>query len=335
MRFNNYFKIQVYLVILLFISGCVTDSSSSSSFGSSSFLGYGEGIKIKSFGFSSNKVYSGQPTILSFDMQNLGAKDANDIYIYLYGLSSGDNEWFDDLSRIAYTGTNAVDDDDPRILKYDSLMSPIQSLNSNGESAYISWVLDAPKYLPEGQIFKYSAGVRVCYPYETTSTSKIEVLDDEEYLARDRENKLKKHPIIIDTSAGPLNVVMTTEQPMMLTERSKLTFRVKLVDRGSGTITDNECDEAFDWEDNVLDLFALHDRITVTLDGHGCKVGLEDLYFKLSGSGSPTADFPVTCTIPRVDVPERSFDLKMKFEYNYFIDKGTDISVEGMGINNY
>ncbi len=157
------------------------------------------------------------------------------------------------------------------------------------------------------------------------------MLDEEEYLSRDREGTLKKHAIIIDTTAGPLDVVMTTDQPVLLSDNNKLTLRIKIVDRGGGTITTLNCSNAFDWEDNALDLFTLHDKINVTLDNKACNLGLKDLYFRVSGSGPPTADFPVTCNIPSLNVPMRILDLKMRFEYNYFIDRSAVVSVEGLG----
>ncbi|MCK5373532.1 MAG: hypothetical protein KAJ20_04290, partial [Candidatus Aenigmarchaeota archaeon] len=284
-----------------------------------------------SFDFSRDKTYSGQPSLLTLDMQNLGAIGIeDDIYIYLYGLSSGKNEWFDDLSDISLSGASMAAGD-PRVLIIDSLMAPIKSLDANGESAQIIWVLDAPNDLPEGQVFKYSAGARVCYPYSTTSIAKIEVLDEEEYLSRDRDGMLNRHDIKIDTTAGPLDVVMTTNQPVMLSDTGNLTLRVKIVDRGGGTITTLDCSNAFDWEDNALDLFALHDKVSVTLDNKECDLGLKDLYFRVSGSGPPTADFPVVCNVPSLNVPMRILDLKMRFEYNYFIDKSAVISVEGLG----
>lgn len=333
MSSNHNFCLYLIVGAVLLLSGCTGDTYSTGS-SSSSFSEYGNGIKIQSFGFSSDKIYSGIPSILSVEMQNLGAKDADDIYVYLYGLSRGENEWFvddeDGVVDISYSGAEMASGD-PRILIVDSLMSPVKSLDTHGESAYISWVLTAPYDLPEGQIFKYSAGVRVCYPYETTAIAKIEVLDEEEYLSRDRNGGIKKHPIVLSTTAGPLEVVMTTEQPMILKERDELTFRAKLVDRGGGTITGNDCEDAFEWENNVLDMFTLHDKITITLGSSECDLGLRELYFKIPDSGPPTADFPVTCGVPSFDTPELNLDLRMKFEYNYFIDNSAIISVEGLG----
>ena len=329
MSLSHYFKLYLIIASIVLFSGCVDPSTSGS--GTSGFSGYDTGIKVYSFDFSRDKAYSGQPSLLTLDMQNLGAIGIeDDIYIYLYGLSSGKNEWFDDLSDISLSGASMAAGD-PRVLIIDSLMAPIKSLDANGESAQIIWVLDAPNDLPEGQVFKYSAGARVCYPYSTTSIAKIEVLDEEEYLSRDRDGMLKKHTIMIDTTAGPLDVVMTTNQPVMLSDTGNLTLRVKIVDRGGGTITTLNCSNAFDWEDNALDLFALHDKVSVTLDNRECDIGLRDLYFRVSGSGPPTADFPVVCNIPSLNVPMRILDLKMRFEYNYFIDKSTVISVEGLG----
>ncbi|MCK5062406.1 MAG: hypothetical protein KAR23_00615 [Candidatus Aenigmarchaeota archaeon] len=321
------FSISLLVVLVLLLSGC-TDSTSSS--GTSGFIGYGNGIKIHSLDFSSNIVYSGHPSLLTLEMQNLGAVDAKDIYLYLYGLSRGENEWFDDLSHITYSGAEKADDD-PRVLVIDSLMAPVKSLGASGESAQVTWVLDAPKDLPEEQVFKYTAAVRVCYPYSTTSIAKVEILDEDEYLFRDRAGTLNKHPIVFDTIASPLDVAMTIDQPMMLSENDEITFRVKIIDRGGGTITTQDCSEAFDWEENVLDLFTLHDKVTVTLGNRDCDFALRDLYFRVSDSASPTADFPVTCNIHSLDVPMQILDLKMKFEYNYFIDTSTVIGVEGVG----
>ncbi|MBW6461474.1 MAG: hypothetical protein K0B07_00275 [DPANN group archaeon] len=329
MSSNSHSYIYLFVAVVLFLSGCTGDTYSTGS-SSSGFSGYGNGIKIQSFGFSSDKVYSGIPAVLSVEMQNLGAKDTENIYVYLYGLSRGENEWFNDISDIDYSGAEMASGD-PRILVIDSLMAPVKSMDSSGESAYISWVMDAPRDLPEEQVFKYSAGVRICYPYETTAVAKIEVLGKEEYLSRNSNGRLKMHPIVLSTTAGPIEVVMTTEQPMLLTEGDKLTFRAKLVDRGGGTITMNDCIGAVDWENNVLDLFTLHDKVIITLGGRDCELGLRELYFKISNSEPPTADFPVTCSVPSFDTPELSLDLAMKLDYNYFIDKSAVISVEGMG----
>ncbi len=325
---SHSFKACIIVASILLLSGCVgLFPPATGTFG---FSGYGTGIKVHSFDFSSDKVYSGQPSLLTLEMQNRGAIGVeDDIYVYLYGLSRGENEWFDDLSDISLSGARMAAGD-PRVLIVDSLMAPIKSLDAGGEYAQITWVLDAPNDLPEEQVFKYSAGTRVCYPYSTTSIAKIEVLDEEEYLYRDREGTLKRHAITIDTTAGPLDVVMTTDQPVMLSDTDELTLRVKIVDRGGGTITAEDCSDAFDWEDKALDLFTLHDKVSVTLGNRECDLGLRDLYFRVSGSGSPTADFPVTCNIPSLDVPMRILDLKMRFEYNYFIDESAVISVEGL-----
>lgn len=329
MSFSHYFKINIIIMSILLLSGCTVPSTLDS--GTSSFSGYDTGIKVHSFDFSRDKIYSGQPSLLTLDMQNLGEIGIeDDIYIYLYGLSSGKDEWFDDLSDISLSGASMAAGD-PRVLIIDSLMAPIKSLDADGESAQIVWVLDAPNDLPEGQVFKYSAGARVCYPYSTTSIAKIEVLDEEEYLSRDRDGTLKRHTVMIDTTAGPLDVVMTTDQPLMLSDTGNLTLRVKIVDSGGGTLTTLNCSNAFDWEDNALDLFALHDKVSVTLDNRECDLGLRNLYFRVSGSGPPTAEFPVVCNIPSLNVPMRILDLKMRFEYNYFIDKSAVISVEGLG----
>ncbi|NOQ55262.1 MAG: hypothetical protein GQ477_00485 [Nanohaloarchaea archaeon] len=331
---NRHFFIYLLVAVVLLLSGCIGDTYSTGS-PSTSFSGYGNGIKIQSFGFSSDKVYSGIPSVLSVEMQNLGAKDAENIYVYLYGLSRGENEWFaddeDGVVDIGYSGAEMASGD-PRILIIDSLMSPVKSINANGESAYISWMLTAPCDLPEKQVFKYSAGVRICYSYETTSIAKINVLDKEEYISRNRDGGLKRYPIVLSTTAGPIEVVMTTEQPMILSEEvDNLIFRAKLVDRGGGTITMNDCTGAVDWENNVLDLFTLHDKVTVTLGGRECDLGLRELYFKISDSAPPTADFPVTCSVPSFDDPELHLNLAIHLEYNYFIDKNAVISVEGLG----
>ncbi len=329
MGFSHSFKACIIVTFIILLSGCVVPSTSSS--GTSSFSGYGTGIKVHSFDFSSNKVYSGQPSLLTLEMQNLGAMSIeDDIYVYLYGLSRGENEWFDDLSDISLSGATMAAGD-PRVLIIDSLMAPIKSLDANGESAQITWVLDAPNDLPEEQIFKYSAGARVCYPYSTTSIAKIEVLDEEEYLSRDRDGTLKKQAIRIDTTASPLDIMMITDQPAILSDTDEITLRIKIIDRGGGTITTLDCSNAFNWEDNALDLFALHDKVSVTLDNKECDLGLHDLYFRISDSGPPIADFSVTCNIPSLDVPMRILDLKMRFEYNYFIDESAVISVEGLG----
>ncbi len=310
---------------MLLLSGCSGSSSSSSS------SGFGNGLTVHSFDFSSNEVSSGHPSILTLSMQNLGSKDIADVYIYLYGLSRGTDEWFEgDPPDISVSGADSLVGGDSRILKLDSVGAPIKSMDLDGESRTVLWVIDAPRNLPKDKVFEYSVGVRVCYPYVTTSVGKIEVLDEQEYLSKEIDKTIKSHNIVLDTTAGPLGIDMSTQQPLLLTNNNDITFKVKVIDRGGGTVTESDCSNAFNWNNDVLDLLTLN-NIDVSINGDACDIGINDLYFKIAESGRATAEFPVTCSVPSFDGPTCTFDLNIKFTYNYFVDAMTDISVEGLG----
>ncbi len=336
-------KILSYLALMAIIlmSGCIDNTGGSSS---DSYKGYGTGVSIESFSFSADSYEAGMPAILTLDVKNKGAKSIDDMYVYLYGLSTGENEWFDDLAEMEVVGdaikVSELDDSDgktPLILKIPRLDGPRPSLDMDGQESQISWILDAPKDLPKGKEFSYTAGTRVCYPYETTSIGKIDILNEDEYKSQSIEDEIARYKTELDSTAGPIDIDILTEQPVILSDDNEISFRVRIKDVGGGTLTMSDCSHVSEWEEEeVMDLWALHDKIDITLAGKSrrCDVDMEDLYFRIPDNGPATADFNVICDIPDADAPRMNYDLKLKFNYNYFVDRTTDISVVGVEMLN-
>lgn len=291
MGYLKYLYFVVFTIIL--ISGCVGVAT-------------GNGIKINSFSFSPNSILAGQKTILDLDIQNIGTFDADNIYVFLYGLAS---DW---------SGFEAVNGPI-------SLMAPKTDMKIEGEPYPYSWILTSPKDLPQELPFTFTAQARLCYPYKTVARAKVEIMSENEWL--NQRGQIRPHDIKMQVSRSPVTIGIKSPQPLIESSDNEMVLKLNIQNVGGGTVTTTSCEQikAGLTELQVEKLNKVDLKIS-NYEGT-CEFPEEDIFLRKGESKEVTA----ICDAGGITsgAPLQTKDLELQLDYTYYVDTDTNIRVEG------
>ncbi|MBW6451143.1 MAG: hypothetical protein K0B02_00245 [DPANN group archaeon] len=316
MRFNSFF-IFISMLIILFTSGCVYSSGVG-------VFRLGNGVVFNSLDFSPPAVKDNELSVLSLNFENTGSVKTGDVYVYLFGLS---NDWTISEPNIVSPRNYMISDDSKIILN--PLSPPYEVMKVPGDTVYISWPLRAPEELPKDMSFDFNAMVRVCYGYSTIANAKVVMYSKEEYLSKQIDGGIRQQPIVLEQTRGPIKLEITSLQPLVY--KDNIVLKLNLYDVGGGTLIKN-CSEIDDYTlDN--ELFKALQDFDLKIAGIDCDTGslkADEVYFFKNQAGKTSASFTMECPISSGGaVPMQVSDLILRFDYNYYIDAKTLVSVEG------
>jgi hypothetical protein len=318
-------KILFIIVLIIFVSGCLNQIGTSN-----------QGIEIKTFEFVPNKISSGQKTLLSLELINKGAisidnKDRK-AYVSIYGIGT---EWGIDKDKISGVTENELTnwEDKGIIGPFELAASDPQYDLPAGEKS-ITFIVDSPKTLPKDQTFTYDFQARVCYDYYTEAIGKIELVSEEEWLAKHGE--IKQHQIKMVQTSGPLNIKIDSMQPIIISEDSSLKIKLELENVGGGWIAEPDYD-CVDREENdeKLNHAKINGEYTNIYEkSNTCYLrSLDDCSTETDGtvffSKGKTGKFVCTLSCDKIDF-ERIQDLRIRFDYKYYKDGEARIDVKGV-----
>lgn len=323
-----------FIFIIVFIAGCIESTSSN------------QGVEIKTFEFVPDKILSGQKTLLSLEVINKGAIGIDNeknmhAYTSVYGLS---DEW--KLQEPAGI-TETTSPDNKVIGPFELAASDPQYDMPSGEKS-ITWIVNSPENLPKDQTFNYDFQARVCYDYYTEAVGKVELVSEEEWLARYGE--IKQHNIKMTQTSGPLNIKIDSMQPIIVSNDFSLKIELELENVGGGWIAtpnydckgesseepEKSSEESGNEEESSegkLNYAKINTKYTELGDKcslnylSDCTVEKEDgtVFF----SKGKTGKFVCTLSCENIDF-ERTEDLRIRFDYKYYKDAEAKIEVKGI-----
>lgn len=310
------FLVAVVSVAVVFVSGCNIDQLS---LGGGSFA-MGNGIQVNSFAFKPARLVSGQSTMLKLDIQNMGGLSVDKVHVILFGLS---NEWYEGAEVIGITAS------DKQRLDVGDMRAADAELKTPGQKRSVVWKLKSPVEPLEGIEFTHRAYARVCYPYKTRVSAKVEIVGVDEWLVMEQKGSFSQHPISVKQTASPIQISIESMQPIIADGELRMEMRIANVGGGSAFST-GDCSTMFTGEvddgDNMLDLN------TVDISIPDCEVlGVDD-----SGSISLTRgaerSVVVKCSgdMFSSSMPRKELSLDIVFSYNYYIDAEAGVVLVGV-----
>jgi hypothetical protein len=310
--FNRLFIISLFLFLLLFFVGC-------------SSFNYGTGVVINDFSFDPKLVSAGSHVYLTLKLQNQGQFDAEDAYLYIYGLRS---EW--DLISDEYVN-NGIDEP----IYFEQIIAPEIQGNkvlSQGQIMFYDWLFIAPKDVVGSDVRVNTVYSRLCYSYKTIVNSKIDVISVNEF-----DKGVKQENIKYTVSKGPLEVRIDSNQPVVLQENdggfNLIDLNLKNV--GDGTFLNNidggfcsDFSKSSEYDRNIIS------DVKVYLDGVlSCGFAKDESYFDdgLYLRRGDNQNFRIICDgLDLGNLPKKTYDLRIEFNYDYYIDSSADVGVKGL-----
>ncbi len=315
------FLVAVVSVAVVFVSGCNIDQLS---LGGDSFA-MGNGVQVNSFAFKPARLVSGQSTMLTLDMQNMGGLSVDKVHVNLYGLS---NEWYTDSKMIG-----DVSSSDPRAFDVVGMRAADAELKTPGQKRSIVWKLKSPEEPLEGIEFNHRAYARVCYPYKTAVSAKVEIVGEDEWLVMEQKGSFSQHPISVKQTASPIQISIESMQPIIADGGLRMEMRIANVGGGSAFSAARDCSSMFDGAgkvgDNMLDL----NTVAISISGiPGCEVSGADGSGSISLTRGAERSVVVKCSSGMFSssMPRKELSLDIEFSYNYYIDAEAGVVLVGV-----
>lgn len=259
----------------------------------------GNGVAIKDFEPDFPTVKSGDEIDFDLRIKNTGSLVAENIEVQILGIE----EWPEYLN--------------PGLCEEFSLLPPSES-GIEGQSKACRFTYRAIEISP-GLSIKYEPTARVFYDYSTTTIHGITIYSKNEL--RTLQDQGRALPTeMTSTSRGPVSVKLSTKQSIVASEDS-VTFplEIEVENIGGGVAcTPNNCKLSEKWNSLELRLLLGKDMIS------DCTTIELSLYRGAKNS--------VTCQVTATRLPVFGFSkrqIEAKAAYDYFIEKTTEITVEG------
>lgn len=308
MKGNKAFLILLGVVL---VSGCVGGTTNSNVQFSQT-----DGAVIQDFAFDQKEIYEGDSAILSFKVQNIGAKNMDgDSQVWIYGprIGAEDEKWH--ISSSAKTSYK---------LETKGFLPPDTKLGIPGSMDMQAILLTAPKLkLPENMKKDYTFYTRVCYPYSTSSFTSITAFTRNEQ--KISVNDVKPTEAITRASAGPIQLKLLSGNMVRSGKTLSIVYEITNVGKGFATKQDPACtsqvpDVASDKKDSI--------EVTVKVDGETVTDCTKREVTIRNGKGSLFCKH----TLKNEDnSPKTEFVITADAKYNYFLSKETSITVIGNG----
>jgi len=276
---------------------------------------FGNGVTILNWEPTYSSVESGDRLQLRIRVQNQGEVRAENVRAALAGINQED--W--GLS-LGFGGSQG------RLLGNGVLLPPDRIQNTDGQIGQDTFDMIAPK-LPKGTTQQYSPQVRVYYSYKTTAIKSITLVNENE-LRRLQDQGKTLSSTDTKTSAGPLSVTITTGKFIKARESSPSAFSnifpitIDITNSGGGVVSTENIPQ----NDYIIRITrpTLPSRLSIV--SGSCKE-IDQGYVTLWKGQTAS----ITCNIQINQPPLTNEDenLKITFEYDYYIDRTTTITVTG------
>jgi hypothetical protein len=304
------------LVILaaVLISGCTF-------FGGN--IAAGSGVVIENFEVSPLKdIYASEAFELRAKIRNIGASDAENVFMKLYNVESvfgGNKIEISCIERFDLCASEEV------------LLAPDQESGTVGETKTCTWDCIAPPNIPEGISVTFNPSMRTYYMYKTSTIKAVNIASQEELISL--ETRGESLPLEdVSTTSGPVSMEIVVNGPIRYwSGEGKINFpiNIKIQNIGGGVVCNPEqqgCQKTDNW--NKAKLFFESD-VSVNLI---CNSGIPERSMLVDLWKSQAAT--LTCEI-EMPVPPGSTakyiqkNLIFKLEYDYFVDASTSVNVIG------
>lgn len=309
MRGGSSLSLMIALAIVLSIAGCVG--------GGKSIYSMNDGAVIKDFSFDTNKIYDDEYATLTLTIENVGAKKIpgnTEVYIYGTPITEDDSkkgkEWY-----VSNNGGFDVNDNGEYMnlsLSSDEFLPPDPEMNIPGTSKMFYVELEAPN-VPDGMSNNYNFYTRLCFPYNTTSITKIVVTSSNEL----RYEGPKKSKAATINSAGPIHISIEGTPNVRPSRNSiPLVFKITNVGGGFATTQDYSCrvDPEVKERDKV--------KVVVTVDGDVVE-DCDNVEVRLrNGEGTLYCTYTFEEGAPRTE-----YNVVATAIYNYYVTSSTSIEV--------
>jgi uncharacterized repeat protein (TIGR01451 family) len=316
------------------ISGCT---------GNNNGISTGPGVQIVSWTPSLSTVDSGDQLEFRLQVQNKGDVPAQDVNAVVMGILPED--WH--LETQEGSVTNAGDG---QFFHADELLGPDKSQNIDSSPTEVTISAIAPS-LSRGQILQYNPQVRVFYTYDTSASTLLTVVNDQE-LKRLQDQGKTLATGTTTQSTGPLTVTINTGKFLKAKTISgspiSRTFQitVNIQNSGGGVLSPNllgsgipnentlqsddyKADFAIGTTSNrlTLDCPSLKNDISIMLQIPSELLNVKSGVIKFFQGKSSS----VTCTVTINNVPlsQEQDEIKVLLDYDYYIDSSTTITVNG------
>ncbi len=307
MKSSNRHFLMLILVAVLITAGCVGTGGT--------IYSMNDGAVIKDFSFYTNRIYDDESVTLSLTVENVGAKripGKTNIYIYGTPVTTDEksrNEWY-----VSNSGGFDVYDDKEYLLVSladEEFLPPDPEMNLPGTSKMFYLDLRPPN-VPDGMTNDYNFYARLCFPYNTTTITKVVVTSSNEL----RYEGPKRSEAITRNSAGPIHLTIEGTLNVRPSRNSiPLVFKVTNVGGGFATTQDYACtvDPEIKERNRVM--------VLVTVDGVEANCG-DGIVRLRNGEGT------LYCTYEfKEGAPRTEYNVVATAIYNYYVTAQTKIEV--------
>ena len=252
-----------------------------------------DGIIIKDFSFDQSEVYAGDYVKLNLEVQNMGEKEGILTRATIYG------GWL--------TGEGVITD------KKDILDPAIPSENFEGGAKYFKWTNNAPLGIQAST--NYQFGVRVKYDYQTEYIGTVRFVNPT-YL--DSLSKQQKDSLIVSNgiisstvSNGPLNINPISGRSFIVGSLTSVPIKFGIKNVGSG-----------------YPYIVEGDYSVKIISQTGVSCTTDNIKLSRGETGTFICDFSVPSGFG--NYVDKTF--KIIFNYSYYVDSMTSITVNPSGV---
>ncbi len=240
------------IVMALIVSGCSSSGTNALGFSET------EGLRINSFTFLESSMTDAvdDTNTIEIEIENVGGKDLpGNASVFLYGPQIGPKPEDWRLNPSPYCDGDDIRPDCPNFLVQAirwnlsvnprPFFAPSEELGEKGSVKVFSAEILAPN-VRKGITTQYSFYTRLCYPYETSSSSTVTALSKTSF-----ESKPSKGLAETRSSAGPVKIeLLSLEKARVRDDRLPLRFEITNVGGGFPTAP-NSGDGKFTCENSI------------------------------------------------------------------------------------
>lgn len=277
------------------------------------------GVQINNFTFDMGTIYEGESAFLTSEIENVGSKTTTGpTYYWIYGPKITD--------PCTVTGTQipttwcrkATSSGISGMLAPGSFMPPVVK-GTRGDIFVNETELKAPGQ-PEGIEWPYTFILRVCYPYNTTSTFAVTRYSTNEYRsggAKKETEQLKRQ------SAGPIQIDMPASEALPM-RAGTLSLKFTVSDVGGGfSLSDSACTST-----KVDPEARSRKQVTFSVTVDGSDVGCTKTV-RLSGTSTTVS---CSANVGGQTDPTHIYQVVATGVYVYYLDKQASISVKSSSV---
>lgn len=302
--------IQACLLIfsLILVSGCINQPPTS-----------GSGVVVENFLSNPSEIYSGEPFQLQLMVRNTGPVDAKNVRFELFNIGTTHENKGLEIS------CNPQCSD-----LIERLLAPDTHAGTTGESKTCIWDCFSPKDVPRNAKITFNPTLRIYYKYESTVAKVITIVSEEELRSLQSQGKTLPSETL-NPSGGPIKLGIQMRTPVKYIEdTNKVIFpiAVTIENVGGGVACHPSCSEPGNWNRVFLGVDA-----ESGMNLKNCEISMANEIELWEGKSrtivcdAELSMFSETGKGAGVNLLQKT--LKMKAEYEYFLDTTTSLTVRG------